>query len=271
LYEVYVYGLDGNYQLTVGADTYGSKATANAPIVNPIVWQEGNQYVVFHNVKITNSTQAATITVRSGQSGYATIAGLQFLQTSTNIVVTPPDAPVAKIKASPTGTLPQSANQFVISGNGSNAVITLDGSLSTGATNASLQFTWLAENTVFATNVTTTNLVDLGIHDITLKVNHGSVTGETSITLEVVTPMDALAELIQAVSDSGLNSKVKRPLIQTLQLVYPQPNPAEGELDLNHLKHFQNKVAMDVAPIDPALAEKLNKFSQLIIDAVNNQ
>src|SRR2546421_2447721 len=45
-YDFYVYGSDASYQLVVDGVDYGAKATANAPISNPVVWQENVQYVV---------------------------------------------------------------------------------------------------------------------------------------------------------------------------------------------------------------------------------
>ncbi len=81
-YDFYVYGQDASYQVTGsnGAD-YGSKTTANAPIADPVVWQEDQQYVVFRGLQVTNVSQAVTITLRPGQAGYAVISGLQIAGT----------------------------------------------------------------------------------------------------------------------------------------------------------------------------------------------
>src|SRR2546421_5937522 len=43
LYDFYIYGPDGIYQVSAGGHDFGSKATANAATVNPIVWDEGVQ------------------------------------------------------------------------------------------------------------------------------------------------------------------------------------------------------------------------------------
>src|SRR5262249_46938558 len=79
-YDFYVYGPDAVYQMTVGGTDYGSKAVANAPISNPVVWQENVQYVVIRGVVLADS-QAATLTVRPGAGGYAGIYGPQARQT----------------------------------------------------------------------------------------------------------------------------------------------------------------------------------------------
>jgi len=60
-YDFYIYGPDGTYQLTSAGADYGTRMTTNAPVVNPIVWQEGVQYVVARNVAVT-AGQAVTIT-----------------------------------------------------------------------------------------------------------------------------------------------------------------------------------------------------------------
>src|SRR5215471_8996317 len=58
-YDFYLYGTESQYQLTAGGVDYGSISTTNAPISNPIVWQEGVQYVVIRNVSVAD-TQNAT-------------------------------------------------------------------------------------------------------------------------------------------------------------------------------------------------------------------
>src|SRR5207253_10650689 len=63
-YSLYVYGQDAGYQLAAGDGTdYGTLSTSNAPISNPVVWQEGEQYAVFRGVQVTNVGQSLTLTV----------------------------------------------------------------------------------------------------------------------------------------------------------------------------------------------------------------
>jgi hypothetical protein len=76
-YDLYVYGIDSSYEATVGGQSYGIKPVSSGPVVNPVVWQEGNQYVVFRSVHV-NGGDAITLTVRPGSGGYATISGLQI-------------------------------------------------------------------------------------------------------------------------------------------------------------------------------------------------
>ena len=83
-YDVYVYSQDGNYTLNVGATSYGTQASREAPaVVNPPVWQEGKQYALFHNVGVATG-QTLTLTVSNGLDGYAIIAGIQIAPTGLN-------------------------------------------------------------------------------------------------------------------------------------------------------------------------------------------
>ena len=88
-YDFYIYGPDGTYQLTSAGGDYGTRVTTNAPVVNPVVWQEGVQYVVVRTVAVP-AGQTVTITVRPGVSGYATISGLQITQSSGTPGNSPP-------------------------------------------------------------------------------------------------------------------------------------------------------------------------------------
>ncbi len=87
-YDLYVYGYDGNYQLTVGGTDYGIRRTYDLPISNPPVWQEGRQYALYRGVTV-GAGQAATIIVRPGQGGYAVISGMQ-IGSATVVTGTPP-------------------------------------------------------------------------------------------------------------------------------------------------------------------------------------
>lgn len=76
-YDFYVYGIDSTYELSVGSENYGTKPLPAGPIVNPVTWQEDLQYVRFQSVLVANDA-TATLQVRPGAGGYATIAGLQI-------------------------------------------------------------------------------------------------------------------------------------------------------------------------------------------------
>ena len=87
-YDFYVYGVDANYQLTVGSVNYGVKTTLDQPVINPTVWQEGRQYVSFRGVSV-GAGQGVTLTVLPGVGGYAVISGMQ-ISSATVAAGTPP-------------------------------------------------------------------------------------------------------------------------------------------------------------------------------------
>ena len=64
--------------LAGGGPAQGVPAPTATTYSNPVVWQEGLQFVVFRNVSIVNGGQPVLLTVRPGSGGYATISGMQI-------------------------------------------------------------------------------------------------------------------------------------------------------------------------------------------------
>ena len=91
-YDIYVYGhgnvsqggmgnLNGVYQLTSGTNNYGTFTTAtNGTNWESTDWQEGQQYVVFRGVTVSDSAQPVVVTGLPGVGGEALIAGMQIAQ-----------------------------------------------------------------------------------------------------------------------------------------------------------------------------------------------
>jgi endoglucanase len=77
-YDLYVYGIDAHFQLSVGSTNYGTQQTSNSTPPNPVTWQEGNEYVRFRSIRLKPG-DPINITVLPGVSGYATFSGLQFV------------------------------------------------------------------------------------------------------------------------------------------------------------------------------------------------
>jgi hypothetical protein len=260
-YDFYIYGPDGTYQLTIGPTDYGTKVTTNAPVVNPIVWKEGVQYVVMRTVPVA-AGQAVTISVRPGVSGYATISGLQISANGPSNTASN-TAPVAR--ASVLRTLPVSlleTNLLVVSGNGSNSPVILDASLSSDADHDLLSYSWFENSlTAFSTQSASTNTWSVGKHGVTLVVNDGKATGVQNVEFEVITVSDAMIILALEVEQSELDRTVKRQL-ETVLLDNP------GNSDLQNLEAFQSKVQSYVQPVNASLASALLDAAQYIIDSI---
>ena len=77
-WNVYLYANDGNFDLKVGGNDYGTQTCYDSsPGSTPLAWQQGVQYVAFQNVAVTNG-QSLTITINPGTNGAAMISGLQI-------------------------------------------------------------------------------------------------------------------------------------------------------------------------------------------------
>lgn len=89
-YDLYLYGYDGNYSVSVGGTSYASHQNRDWPLMNPLVWTEGNQYSRFGNISV-GSGQSLVITLRPGADGFAVVSGMQLLFIpDPPLVVTPP-------------------------------------------------------------------------------------------------------------------------------------------------------------------------------------
>jgi choice-of-anchor C domain-containing protein len=92
-YDLYFYahgepgGENGVVQVASAGIDYGTKSTTTSPGWNTTGWVEGQQYVRFQNVEV--SEQPLVITVKPGSTGLAVMNGLQLLAVSA----TPPPPP----------------------------------------------------------------------------------------------------------------------------------------------------------------------------------
>jgi hypothetical protein len=76
-YDVWPYSSDGNFELSVGTNSYGVMLSYDTPVTNPPAWSSGVQFVHYKNVQLS-AGQAMVLTVRPGVYGYATISGIQI-------------------------------------------------------------------------------------------------------------------------------------------------------------------------------------------------
>ncbi len=84
----------------------------------------------------------------------------------------------------------------------------------------------------------------------------------------VLTPEDALERLIGVLNESGLAHR--RPLEATLQAALAALRRGNATAAINQLRAFQNKVAAQVAPSDPALAASFIQAAQGVIDVLRD-
>jgi len=184
------------------------------------------------------------------------------------------DPPVARIAVAPLVTLlPGQTELLILSPNNSNALVRLDGSQSSDAENDLLAYHWLADGgvTPFATGERATNQFDVGTHIVTLLVSDSAATGSNAVTLEIITPGEAVALLITQLSNADLARRNTRPFFASLKATMASFDRGQFDAGVNQLQAFQNKASAQIAPSDPALAAALIATAQKIIDAVSSR
>ncbi len=170
-------------------------------------------------------------------------------------------APVAD--ASATRTL-------VLSPNNTNALVLLDGSRSFDSDGDPLDYKWFfpGTNQLLATGVVALVELPLGTNAISLIVSDGMAISMTGIGVEVLTSAQAVARLVGII-----NSDISRsqPLVATLNAAIASIDRSNPAAAFNQLKAFQEKIHVQVEPLNPGLAAALIQTSQLVIDNLKEE
>jgi hypothetical protein len=175
-YDFYIYGSDGIYQAAVAGTNYGPKTAPNAAVVNPIVWQENVQYVVFWGVAVA-AGQTASFTVGPGPGGYALMSGMQIATASA-----PPSnlPPVIVSQPSSQSVAPGSNATFTVSADGT-APFTYQWFFSGNALGGS------TDSTLALSNVQSTNA---GGYKVVVANAYGSITSSVAtLTVTQLLPL----------------------------------------------------------------------------------
>jgi uncharacterized delta-60 repeat protein len=179
--------------------------------------------------------------------------------------------PVARITVSPLAQFPGIANLFVISPNSSNAVVFLDGSASSSSDDEALQYRWSEGSTALATTAATTNRFVVGWHTFTLQVTDSGGSDTTNVTLDIIAPPQAVSMLAEWLESASLNKQIQRPLLGTLRAAASSFEHGNLRAGTSQLEAFQQKVQVQVAGQNPALAQELIKWAGVILDALKEQ
>ena len=176
-------------------------------------------------------------------------------------------APVASVSPLFLFSNEQTENVVIASCDG-NAVVVLDGSQSSDVENDPLEFLWADGTNVIGSGQIASNSFAIGTHSIVLMVNDGTDSAFTSLTLEVITPAEAVAQLIAIVEDGNLPKNRKQPLRANLNSAVRDFSRCRTAQGINQLKTFQSKINDWITPTDPTLAGELLQISNQIIEAV---
>jgi len=166
----------------------------------------------------------------------------------------------------------------VISPNNKNATLVLDGSRSSDPDNDPLTYAWMEGGSVLSIEVISTNVLSVGTHVVSLVVSDGSLSATNTVTVEILTPCDALGELAGVVETAKLSQKEMRPLVEELRdacAAFEYGFKARHHDWQEHVRHaihklleFQHEVREELGRVNPDLAALLIDGAQEIIDAV---
>ena len=144
-----------------------------------------------------------------------------------------------------------------------------DASRSLDPDDATFNYLWSEGTNWFSTNAVTTNLLAVGTHTIELLLDDTFPLGASraSVTVEVISPADAVGILVGLVNNANLPGKVNSLLasLNAASASFERGNTIAG---INQLQAFIKKVRAQVAPADPVWAGQLIQAAQQIIDAL---
>ena len=179
---------------------------------------------------------------------------------SSNATLRVNTAPVADASATRT---------VLVSPNGVDATAVLDGSRCSDCDGNPLQYQWLCAGSPapLATSAVAVVTLPVGTSCITLIVSDGMATSTNSVTVVVLTTGQAVERLIAMVEQSSPRNP--RPLTASLDAALASINRGNANSAGNQLHAFQNKVEVQVAQSDAALAASYCQAAQQVIDALS--
>jgi hypothetical protein len=183
-------------------------------------------------------------------------------QTFTITVLPPNHPPVADATAT---------HSPLLSANGVNATVVLDGSRSSDPDGDPLRYTWWEQGsaTALATGVVAVVVLPVGLHSLDLIVSDGLAASTNAVSVAVLTTSQGVQRLISLVNQSGLADP--KPLAASLEAALASLNRGDSVAAANQLQAFQNKVSAQVGKSDPALAQTLIAAAQQVIDALQGR
>jgi choice-of-anchor C domain-containing protein len=219
----------------------------------------------------TASSASHKLSFTSLNPGWAG-AALDRVAMTVSTTPPPPDnhAPAAKAIVGPLFELwDDESTLLVIAGNGVNAELNLDGSMSSDADDDTLEYLWAEEGQAspFATGVLATNSFELGAHTLLLVVDDGLATDTDAVEVEVITLSEAVEELLLFVTELDLTRKEKRQLLATLNRVWDSFDEGRLNAGAKQLGAFQQKVRAHLLKVKPSAGRKLIEAAGQVIDA----
>jgi uncharacterized delta-60 repeat protein len=156
----------------------------------------------------------------------------------------------------------------VISPNGIDATVILDGTRSSDPDGDLLRYTWYESGITspLANGAVAVVTLPVGSHSLLLVVSDSLLEDTNAFSVEIITTAQAVERLMAQVDSLWPRS---HPLLATLSAALASIQRGNTVSANNQLQAFQNKVRAQVASSAPALAEAFIQAAQEIIDALS--
>jgi hypothetical protein len=160
-------------------------------------------------------------------------------------------------------------DRVISSGNGG-AWVTLDGSKSTDPDDDPLGFDWYLDEDRLAQGAVVMVHFGIGSHSITLRVSDGDLAAHDTITVEVVSPGNAIESVADQLHHSAIPKGQATALHTMLQSALKALDRGRPSQAIQHVRVFQKQLsALTGHRIDPDTAQWLDHQAQAIIDALS--
>jgi hypothetical protein len=238
--------------------TLGLKAIGTTPLSYQWRYNETNDLPGATNtVLIISNVQPASLGSYSVQ-----VTNVYGAILSSDAVLTLDQAPLADAGATPSA---------VISPNGVDARLILNGTRSSDPDSDPLRYLWLATFNsqpvaLLASGAVAVVQLPIGMHWLMLVVSDGLLYSTNAFGVEVITPRQAIERLAVAVKAAVSPAQ---PLLAGLAAAQDSLDRSNCTSAHNQLKAFQNKVRAQVTPSDPALAANFIHSAQDILEALS--
>lgn len=254
-------------RVNAGSDVTLSVRAVGSPVLR-YQWFQGRSPVYDFGQKLSTNAQKPTLTLTNvaewRQGAYSVVVTNAFgFAVSSNATLLVNYPPVADASA----TVP-----LVIAPNNTGATVVLDGSKSSDPDRDPLLCQWFNSGVVapMATGVVAVVALPVGVHPVELVVDDGLLTDRDALTVEVLSPAQAVARLISAVEAAPIRPLRKLALMIPLRLAREFFERNRFVAGVVQLEIFKRQLQRLVAVDDPILASQLTAEAQAIIAAVKS-